>query len=223
MEIDAIPAEDRSQADRKGTGVSEDEDIQETGERREYFRIGDQVLLKVRPVDANEVDAIVERITDRVPDRFTVAANFAVNSRATARLLHGVAADSPDAARYMKALDAKLNHLARLFVLEEVEAGGFPRLDVTLSAGGVIFPSPREFVPGDLLETRLVLYPNMTGILTVSEVVRCERNDDGPADMPWLAAVEYVHIRESDRDLLVSHIMSRETELLRRQRGEDDA
>lgn len=203
--------------------MSEDEDIQETGERREYFRIGDQVLLKVRPVDASEVDAIVERITDRVPDRFTVAANFAVNSRATARLLHGVATDSPDAARYMKALDAKLNHLARLFVLEEVEAGGFPRLDVTLSAGGVIFPAAREFVPGDLLEIRLVLHPNMTGILTVSEVVRCERPDDGPADRPWRVAVEYVHIRESDRDLLVSHIMSRETELLRRQRGADDA
>lgn len=223
VEIDAIPAEDRRQADRKGADVSEDGDIQEAGERREYFRIGDRVLLKVRPVDAGEVDAVVERITDRVPDRFTVAANFAVNSRATARLLHGVAADAPDAARYMKALDAKLNHLARLFVLEEVEAGGFPRLDVTLSAGGVIFPSAREFAPGTLLETRLVLYPHMTGVLTVSEVVRCGRHDGGPADMPWRVAVEYVHIRESDRDLLVSHIMARETELLRRQRGEDDA
>lgn len=203
--------------------MTEDDDREPAAERREYFRIGDEVLLKVRPLDAGDIGAVVERITDRVPDRFTVAANFTVNSRATARLLHGVAADSPDAARYMKALDAKLNQLARLFVQEEVEAGAFPRLDVTLSAGGVIFPSAREFTAGDMVETRLVLYPHMTGILTVSQVVRCEPRQDGPPDMPWRVAVEYVHIRESDRDLLVSHIMSRETELLRRQRGEDDA
>jgi len=201
--------------------VIEDDDKAGAAERREYFRIADQVLLKVRPIDASGVDAVVERITDRVPDRFTVAVNFAVNSRATARLLHGVAADSPDAARYMKALDAKLNHLARLFVLEEIAAGDFPQLDVTLSAGGVVFPSAREFAPGALLETRLVLYPNMIGILTVSLVTRCERDSAGPMDLPWQVAVEYQHIRESDRDLLVSHIMARETELLRRQRGED--
>lgn len=189
-------------------------------ERREYFRIPDEVLLQVRPLAEADVPAVVERITDRIPDRFTVAANFAVNSRAMARLLHNISADSTDAARYMKHLDQKLNHLARLFVLEEVEQGEYPRLDVSLSAGGLIFPSSRTFAPGELLELRMVLYPAMTGILTVARVVHCESHEAAADGWHWQVAVEYAHIRESDRDLLCSHIIARETELLRRQRGE---
>jgi hypothetical protein len=202
--------------------AEDDDDKNRTADqRREYFRIDDRVLLNLRPIAAAEVAAVHERILERVPDRFTVAANFAVNSRATARLLHGLSSSSPDAARYMKLMDQKLNQLARLFVLDEVERGGYPLLEVNLSAGGLVFPSPKEHAVDDLLETRMVLYPEMLGILTVSQVVYCERLAQPPGGDPWQVAVEYLHIREADRDLLVSHIMARETELLRRQRGEE--
>lgn len=192
-------------------------------DRRGYFRIPDEVLLKVLPLTAEAVAAVVERITDRVPDRFTVAANFTVNSRAMARTLHGIAQDAPDAARYMKHLDHKLNHLARLFVLEEVEQGAYPRLDVCLSAGGLVFPAEAAYAPDELLEMRMVVYPQMIGVLTVARVVRCDPRDPATDGRAWQIAVEYVHIRESDRDLLCSHIIARETELLRRQRGEPEA
>lgn len=199
----------------------EDHNAAPPQERREYFRIDDRVLLNLRPITEAEAAAVHERIVERVADRFTVAANFAVNSRATARLLHGLSSSSPDAARYMKLLDQKLNQLARLFVLDEIERGDYPLLNVNLSAGGLVLPSRREFAAGELLEMRMVLYPDMVGILTVARVVYCERQAQQPGDFPWQVAVEYEHIRESDRDLLVSHIMARETELLRRQRGED--
>jgi hypothetical protein len=202
--------------------VSEEESKKSEEDRREYFRIDDQVLLNLRPLEESAMAEVAERIHGRVPDRFTVAANFAVNSRAMARLLHGFSANSPDAARYMKLMDQKLNQLARLFVAEEVGSGEYPRLNVNLSAGGVVFPARQEFTKGQLLETRMVLYPNMTGILTISRVVYCERLANLPGDVPWQVAVEYVHIRESDRDLLCSHIMNRETELLRDQRSTEE-
>ncbi|MBI5461884.1 MAG: PilZ domain-containing protein [Gammaproteobacteria bacterium] len=191
-----------------------------SAERREYFRIDDDVLLQVRQVDEAEVADIAEHIGDRMPDRFTVAANFAVSSRQMSRLLHGIMADTPDTARCLRMVDQKLNHLARLFVNEAVERGAFTRLHVNLSAGGLVFPSSVSFAPGTLLETRMVLPPSSMGILTVSRVVHCDPRDAAADGCAWLVAVEYVHIREADRDLLVSHIMNRETELLRRQRGE---
>ena len=191
-------------------------------ERREYFRIPDEVLLKVRPLAPDAVPAVVEQITERVPDRFTVAANFTVNSRAMARVLHTIAGETPDAARYMKQLDQKLNHLARLFVQEEVEQGAYSRLEVCLSAGGLVFPSAAAYAMDDLLEMRMVLYPQMIGVLTVARVVHCDPLEKPAEDRGWQVAVEYVHIREADRDLLVSHIIARETELLRKQRGETE-
>lgn len=201
--------------------AEDDTKSEKSQERREYFRIDDQVLLNLRPITEAEVAAVRERIMERMPDRFTVAANFAVNSRATARLLHGLASSSPDAARYMRLMDQKLNQLARLFVLEEVERGDYPRLNVNLSAGGLVFPTRCEFAAGDLLEMRMVLYPDLVGVLTVARVIYCERLANQPGEFPWQVAVEYAHIRESDRDLLCSHIMARETELLRQQRGEE--
>lgn len=189
-------------------------------ERREFFRIDDEVQLQVRPVDAAEVAELAEQIGERVPDNFTVAANFAVTTRQMSRLLHGMVSDAPDTARCLKMVDQKLNHLARLFVREAVARGAFVWLRVNLSAGGLVFPSALAFTPGDLLETRMVLHPSTTGILTVSRVVHCEPRDAMADGCAWLIAVEYVHIREADRDLLVSHIMNRETEVLRRQRGE---
>jgi len=194
----------------------------QSAERREYFRIDDEVQLKVRPIGEADVAAIAARINDKMPDRFTVAANFAVSSRQMSRVLHGFAADTPDVGRYLKMVDQKLNQLARLFVLEESARGDFLPLHVNLSAGGLVFPSPVEHVPGTLLEISMVLHPSITGILSMAKVVYCERLAEAEGTYPWQIAVEYSHIREADRDLLVSHIMNRETELLRRQRGEDN-
>ncbi len=193
----------------------------QSAERREFFRIDDEVLLKVSPITEADVEAIAARINDRMPDRFTVAANFAVSSRQMSRVLHGFSSDTPEIGRYLKMVDQKLNHLARLFVLEEAARGDFLPLHVNLSAGGLVFPSPIEHVPGTLLEMSMVLHPSTTGILSMSRVVYCERQVESAGAYPWQIAVEYSHIREADRDLLVSHIMNRETELLRRQRGED--
>jgi len=193
----------------------------QSAERREYFRIDDEVQLKVRPIGEADVAAIDARINDKMPDRFTVAANFAVSSRQMSRVLHSFAADTPDVGRYLKMVDQKLNHLARLFVLEESARGDFLPMHVNLSAGGLVFPSPVEHVPGTLLEISMVLHPSITGILSMSKVVYCERLVEAARGYPWQIAVEYSHIREADRDLLVSHIINRETELLRRQRDED--
>ena len=68
----------------------------------------------------------------------------------------------------------------------------------------------------------MILHPSIIGILSMAHVVYCERLAEMAGSYPWQIAVEYSHIREADRDLLVSHIMNRETELLRRQRGEDN-
>jgi hypothetical protein len=195
--------------------MSEKQTISE--ERREFYRLDDEVLLDYRRLPEAELEGVRERLADRVPDGFTVAATFQTNSRIMNRMLQGFSASSPELARYLKMMDQKLNHLARLFVMEEMDADAHERVTVNLSAGGMTFPSRQEFSPGDLLEMRVALMPNMVGLLIVARVVYCERSAM-PSDYPWQVAVEYEVLRESDRDLLCSHIMARETELRRLER-----
>jgi len=191
-------------------------------ERREYFRIEDQVLLEHRPISEAEIEPLRLRLADRIPDRFTVAANFATNSRTMNRILHGFSTRSPELARYLRMMDQKLNQLARLFVMEEMGLTVESALRVNLSAGGMVFPARSEIEPGTLLEMRFALLPEMIGVLAAARVVYCERAATGYPDHPWQVAVEYECIRETDRDLLCAHIMSRETELLRQRREQED-
>jgi hypothetical protein len=89
---------------------------------------------------------------------------------------------------------------------------------VTLSGGGICFGVDREYPQNALLELRIVLLPSMVGILSVGKVVSCQQAFPALSASPWNMAVEYRDIREADRDLLVKHVMNRQTEELRRQR-----
>ena len=50
-------------------------------ERREFFRIADEVVLDYRQIGEQQVEALVERIQANLPDRFTTASSFAATSR----------------------------------------------------------------------------------------------------------------------------------------------
>ncbi|HFD79067.1 MAG TPA: hypothetical protein ENK05_01580 [Gammaproteobacteria bacterium] len=191
-------------------------------ERREYFRIDDEVALDYRLIEEDEVEALVEKIRSGMVDRFTASSTFAATSRQMSHTIHRVQAQSPEIARCLQSIDQKLNMVAQLFVREEMRLDEQTTREVNLSAGGVAFRSQRELPLEALLELRMVLLPSLVGILTVSRVIHCERAADGELPYPWQVAVVYEQIRESDRELLVRHIMARETEQLRRRRSQGE-
>jgi c-di-GMP-binding flagellar brake protein YcgR len=192
-------------------------------ERREYFRIEDEIALDYRMISDEEADQLVERMRSRLVDRFTAASSFAATTRQMAHVIHKVQTQSPELARCLQAIDQKLNMIAQLFVSEEMQLNEQPSREVNLSAGGVAFRAQHEIKVGSVLELRMVLFPSLVGILTISRVVHCERLNDSNAQFPWQVAVEYEHLREADRELLVRHIMSKETEQLRALRSENDS
>jgi len=192
-------------------------------ERREYFRITDEIALDYRLVKEEDVDQLMERLQSHLVDRFTAASSFAATTRQMAHVIHKVQTDTPELARCLQALDNKLNMIAQLFVSEEMGLDDQPSRQVNLSAGGVAFRAQYEVPVGSLLELRMVLFPSMVGILTISRVIHCERTSDDDGQFPWQLAVEYEHLRETDRELLVRHIMSKETEQLRALRSENDS
>ena len=190
-------------------------------ERREYFRIDDEVALEYRLISPGEAERVREKIQSRMVDKFTAASSFASTSRQLTQVMHRVQSQSPELARCLQAIDQKLNMIAQLFVSEEINLHEQPTQEVNLSAGGIAFRVQHEIKIDSLLELRMALFPSLLGILTVCRVIQCERLDDGNLKLPWQVAVVYEHLRESDRELLVRHIMSKETQQLRSQRSEN--
>lgn len=189
-------------------------------ERREYFRIDDEIALDYRQISNGEAELLREKIQSRVIDRFTAASSFNATSRQMTHVMHKVQVQSPELARCLQAIDQKLNMIAQLFVSEEIKLNERPTREVNLSAGGIAFRVQNEIKVDSLLELRMVLFPSLVGILTISRVIQCERVEDGNLKFPWQVAVVYEHLRETDRELLVRHIMSKETEQLRSRRSQ---
>jgi len=188
-------------------------------ERREYFRIEDEIALDYRLISEDEADQLQEKIQSRQVDRFTAASSFAATTRQMTHVMHKVQTQSPELARCLQAIDQKLNMIAQMFVSEEIALNEQPSREVNLSAGGVAFRTQHEIAMDGLLELRMVLFPSLVGILTVSRVIHCERVDDANRQFPWQVAVVYEHLREADREHLVRHIMAKETQQLRGERS----
>ncbi|HED19312.1 MAG TPA: hypothetical protein ENI74_07415 [Gammaproteobacteria bacterium] len=184
-------------------------------ERREYFRIEDEIALDYRLINEDEADQLQEKIQSRQVDRFTAASSFAATTRQITHVMHKVQTQSPELARCLQAIDQKLNMIAQMFVSEEIALNEQPSREVNLSAGGVAFRAQHEIAMDCPLELRMVLFPSLVGILTVSRVIHCERVDDNNRQFPWQVAVVYEHLRETDREHLVRHIMAKETQQLR--------
>lgn len=189
-----------------------------SAERREFFRIEDQVTLSWRVVrDDAHLEEILAVMENQQPDRFVTAATFAANSLHMNRLLNTVRSSQPDLARYLQMLDEKLNQLAQLMVMEEGKVDQAPIRAVNLSAGGLAFYTDENLTRDSLIELRLVLHPEMTGILAVGKVVQCDTADPETASAGrYRLAIEIMHMRESDRDLMVKHILRKQTAERRR-------
>ncbi len=190
-------------------------------ERREYFRVSDDVTLSVHKID-NEDDLEMARgkMCDAIPDRFTLAATFTAQTADMQRLLHNMPGKSQELSAYLSKLDNKLNRLAQYMVLDSMHAEELPLKAVSLSAGGVAFHGEASFDENDMLEIRMVLYPDLVGVLAIARVVACEPESGGG----YHVAVEFNEMRERDRDLLVKHSIHRDTILRRKEReaGEVD-
>jgi len=189
-------------------------------ERREYFRIDDEIALDYRLINEDEADQLLVKIQSRQVDRFTAASSFAATTRQLTHVMHKVQTQSPELARCLQAIDQKLNMVAQLFVTEDMDLNEQQTREVNLSAGGVAFRAQHEIGMDSLLELRMVLFPSLLGILTVSRVIHCERVNDDNRQFPWQVAVNYEYMRESDREHLVRHIMTKETQQLRVDRSE---
>jgi hypothetical protein len=120
-------------------------------------------------------------------------------------------------ADYLKALDEKITLLAQNFLADEAGLTGQAARSVNLSAGGLALDSRDPLQVGDQVEIKLLLLPSYTGVVALGEVIRISQSTEYP-DLPYRLHINFTHIRDSDRDALIGHILRRQGEMLRRER-----
>ncbi len=191
-------------------------------ERRRFFRIDDTINLSYQILTADELSQRLEQLEKSAGDDFTVMGGLTLVNQQMSAHLHRIEAAYPDVAAYLKALDKKVEMIGRALLSQAAGISDQQAVPVNISAGGMAFASSEALKEGALLELKILLLPSMTGILAFGEVVGCEKNDDPDGGLPYLLRIDFTHIRNSDQEVLIRHLLRRQGDMLRRRREERD-
>lgn len=199
-----------------------DPQTQGAEERRHFFRIDDTVRLSLRAVPPEELDSRFEQLDHDLVGNFTVMSSLAAITAQMTMELRRIENRDPDLAAYLRAIDQKIEVIGRAFITQEPEFHAEHAMPVNLSAGGMSAGVDEAYSPGTPLEIRMLLFPSFTGLMiygTVIETIPAPEHDEGPC-YKHLTRVEFTHIRESDRELLIRHLLRRQSQQLRSQNEE---
>ena len=129
--------------------------------------------------------------------------------------------------RCMTLLNDKLNiMIEQLPTLRETKASLAKSLPQTcdIGADGMIFSSKSPLEIGDKLYLQFLLSTDNRYVETFCHVVRLDDPPDTSGqDLPYGVAVEFLNLPPAQREVLIQHMFSRESETLRMRRLEMDA
>lgn len=188
-------------------------------DRRSYFRIDDTVRLSLRAVAESEIGERLDRLEQDLAGNFTVMSSLAAITAQMAVGLRRIEARDPDLAAYLRAIDQKIEVIGRAFLAQEPELASERAVAVNLSAGGICVASDDCLETGQLVEIRMLLFPSFTGLMVYGTVVECSEAPAGQDGGGKLLRIEFSHIREQDRELLIRHLLRRQSAQLRDDRG----
>lgn len=186
-------------------------------ERRRYFRIEDQITLFYRQMEEGSLPDS-ETFQGEVMDGFSLTATLEYLDQESGFLLRSLEKKHPDLISYLDVLNKKINMIAKAFLMKEEGVSELPASKVNLSASGISFFASQGFQKGALLELKMILPPALTGLVTYGEVVYCEEIEG--ESQPYRLAVDFLNIREQDRDVLIRHIVKRQMEQIRQESDE---
>lgn len=188
-------------------------------ERREFFRIDDTVTLSYQAVPPAALVKKLERLDKGLESEFSLMSNLSVITQEMAGVLRKIELNTPDVGRYLKSLDHKIDLLGRAFLAWTSDLADQPASSVNLSASGMAFDTEEPSAPGTILELKLLL-PSFTGLVIYAEVVACEKIEGADGEQVYQTRVNFSHLRDSDRDVLIRHVLQRQSEYLRKKREE---
>lgn len=189
---------------------------------RRFFRMDDVVHLSYQVIPKEQLAERLEQKGADDADSFAALGGLSAITQQAAIHLHRIESDSPDVAAYLKALDRKIELLGRAFFMQDSEMGEQSAKQVNISASGIALHGSKPLEVGATVEIKLLLPPTMAAIQTFGEVVACEKGADDPGN-PYYLRFDFSHMQESDRELLIRHMLRRQGTLLRETRENQEA
>jgi hypothetical protein len=185
-------------------------------DRREFFRINDQVYLDLKPIDSSDVEHFIGQ-AKQIVENDTVKQRQQLTSlqNAFALVVDQINQTDREVARALRLLNDKVELLSRMVNRLDSCGEECPLVEVNLSGGGFSYMSEKEFNRKQAFEFKMELRPSGAIIQGVASVVGCSQPFDAPKDTPHMLRLVFSYMTEHDRNQLVKHTLARQAEILR--------
>ena len=180
-----------------------------TDERRRYYRIDDEVMLVLAPVEDNEID-------DRLEDFWSNEHAFSIRNDYNYQITQHIADRNkietrmPELARYLSVLEKQVDRLTEKLIVDDEEKLMVNRI-ANLSAQGISYSGVDAPPQGSLAELKLKLLPSGLRLVIIARVVLVE-TDAGQGE--YKISLDFEHLHEADREILIKHIHGKQMEAL---------
>lgn len=182
-----------------------------TEERRRYFRIEDEVMLAMRPIDNSEVDDCLEDFWAN-EHIFSIRNNYNFQIEQHISDRHKIASRMPELGRYLALLEKQIDRITDKLIDDEDEQVMSHKL-ANLSAQGVAFYTDQTLQQGDLAELKLKLLPSGLRLVIIARVVLFE-TDVGHEQGKHRVSMDFENLHEADREILIKHMHANQMESL---------
>lgn len=196
-------------------------------ENRRSFRISESIYLKYEILSEKEFQEGLEHHKLKLGINDGAQAKLVDIEARLGEAMYLLNAEHGKIGRCMTLLNDKLNvAIDQIPSLREKKQSlvKSPPQTCDVSADGMIFSSERALNVGDKLYIQFLLSTDNRYVETFCHVVRL---DDPPEtsrqDLPYGIAVEFLNMPPAQREILIQHMFSRESETLRMRRLEMDA
>ncbi|MDD5580254.1 MAG: PilZ domain-containing protein [Methylobacter sp.] len=185
-----------------------------TEDRRRFFRIDDEVNLFYKKIDKESLTEI-SHVTDNILGNCSLSAALEAISQESALLLCRLERSHPDVVDYLKIIENKIDLLAQAFIMQSGQFREKDTRNANLSAAGLAFDSEEELKEGDYVEIKILLVSCMAIIVTYGKVIYCKKNRSSGSRYPYIVGVDYINMKDQDRELLIKHVVKRQLQQIR--------
>lgn len=186
-------------------------------ERREFFRIDDEIYLQLDVISSDEYNSAPDTLANLHNDSFSLSADFATLNNNLHPVLNNIKQIHPDIAQYLELINNKIDSLGELLLHKSSTYDENKRINANLSASGILFESEKKLKLGDLLRLELVLFPEKIGVLIFGKAVKITESTNQKQTL----SIEFEHIRNEDQELMIKHNLNKQMTDLREKNQND--
>ncbi len=183
-------------------------------ERRDFFRIDDEVSLFYKKIDQTRVNK-PHQVSDNILNSCSLSTALEMVAQDSALLLHRLEKNLPDVADYLRLLDTKIDLIAQAVMMQGFEVSENDTRNVNVSATGIAFNCEIALKAGDYLEIKMLLISSMAVVVTYGRVVYCQSGQSNDNRFPYFVGIDFINMKEEDREMLIKYVIKKQLQQIR--------